>query len=148
MKTKKLFVLTLLSVNFHVSSLASTSLKFEEEIPSLCGIVFKNRVGITFKNEEPKYFSDVILYSNDPRNDLVYLKITKLLKAKNLNAISNSDIVLVFDKINKIRLSDLTSTSIPFKRGKHKVHLEINRPRTHIYSGLASLEFEIHTICK
>jgi hypothetical protein len=148
MKTKSLFFFSLLITNLNIKTFASSSLKFEEKIPSLCGIVFQNRVGITFKNEDPKYFSNVILYSNNPKNDLVTLRITKLLKTHNLNNISNSDIFLVFDKINKIRISQFSGNNIAFKRGKYQVHLEINRPRTHIYSGLASLEFEIHTICK
>jgi hypothetical protein len=148
MKTKSIFIFGLAIINLNINTFASSSLRFEEEIPSLCGIVFQNRVGITFKNEETKYFSNVILYSNNPKNDLVILRIKKLLKAHNLNNIPNADIFLVFNKINKIRLSQFSGKNIAFKRGKYQVHLEINRPRTHIYSGIASLEFEIHTICK
>lgn len=147
MKIKSLFLLVFFSVNINISLFAS-SLKFEEEIKNICGIIFQNKVGIIFEGEEPNRFSDVILYSNHPRNDFVNLKVTNLLKASNLNKIPNSDIFLVFDKTNKIKLSELSGSNVSFKRGKHQLHLEINRPRTHIYSGLASLEFEIQAICK
>ena len=147
-KNKTLCLLLLININLASTAFSSSSLKFEEKIKKQCGIVFQNSVGITFSGETPTQFSDVILYSNDPKNDEINLRVTKLLKATNLLRITNSDIYLVFNGNNKLKLSSIGQSTISLKRGKHKVHLEINKPRTDIFSGLASLEFEIHTICK
>jgi len=148
MKTKILLILSLFSINLNANSLLSNTLRFEDEIPSICGIIFKNRLGITFKEEIVKFYSDVTLYSNSPNDDLIYLKINKLIKTQNLRDISNNDIYLVFDNSNKIRLSKILNGAISIKRGEHTVHLEIDKLKSHLYSGTARIEFEILTICK
>ena len=146
--SRVLHLLIFVGIHLTASSFSSSSLKFEEKIKKQCGIVFEKSVGITFLGEKPTKFADLILYSNDPKNDEVNLRITKLYKASNLLTITNSDIYLVFDRSKRLKLSSLSQKTIALKRGTHKVHLEINRARSEVYSGLASLEFEIHTICE
>ena len=148
MRKKKIISILLISINLNTALYASSSLRFEEKIKKTCGVVFDKQLGIVFKDEKPKYYSNIILYSNDPRNDKVKLKISKLLKARNLSSISNSDISLVFNKTKKVKLSTFTQNTILLNKGKHLVHLEINQYRSLIYSGTASLEFELEAICK
>lgn len=149
MKNKIVFLLMIIFINLNATSFDSYKLeKIEENIQSSCRLTFISSPGIFFENEEPTKLGYFNLQHNRHSNYDVKLKIIKLLISNNLQNISYSDIYVVFDRTNRIKLSNLVSNNIYLKKGRHSIHLEIEKKRTSIPSGSARLEFKLKTLCR
>jgi phosphatidate phosphatase PAH1 len=124
------------------------SLKFEEKIKKNCGIVFYNSSGIVFKNEGIKNVTRFFLYTNDKKKKKIELNFSNIRKSDNLTNVSNSQIYLVIDKNQKIRVNDALSKNLKLKEGIHSIYIKIEQERNHVISGFANIHFDIETICK
>lgn len=123
----KLLIILLLPITIFANDFGSMSLKFEEKIKKKCGIAFYNSSGIVFKNEEAKNVTRFYLYSNNKDKNSVNLKFSNVRKSNNLQNISNSQIFLVIDRNESIRLTNALSKNITLTKGVHSIYVKIEK---------------------
>lgn len=144
----KIVILTLLVVlSSAVFASFSQSLNFSSSVETTCGVVFKSRGSIAFKDEEPKLVGDFEIVSNiDKRKDVI-LKIKKLKKSKNLQDLTNSNIYIIIDKYRRINVREMLTKGVKIKSKNHKMYIYIDKDRNSIVSGRSRVSFEMEVIC-
>lgn len=148
MRNKILTILLFIPITIFANEFGSMSLKFEEKIKENCGIVFYNSSGIVFKNEEAENITRFYIYTNIENNKKIELAFSNIRKSSNLLNISNSQIYLIIDRNDKIRINDAVSKNVKLKKGIHNIYIKIEKERKHILSGVANIQLDIETICK
>ena len=148
MKNKTIILIFILTIYTSTFASFSKSLSFTSSVETTCGLIFKNRGSIAFKNEDPKLIGDFEIVSNmDKRKDIV-LKIKKLNKSTNLLDVNNSKIYIVIDRFDRINVKEMLSKGIKIKNKKHKIYIYIDENRDNIISGRTTVSFEMEVICK
>jgi len=147
MRNKKVVVILLVVLSSFLFAGFQNSLKFSSNVEESCGIVFKSRGSIAFKDENPKYLGEFEIISNLHKHDKVLFKIKNLKKSVNLLDINNSKIYLVFDRFKKVRVSEVLNRGVELRSKTHNMYIYIDKRRSSTKSGRTTLSFELEPIC-